>query len=551
MRMERRKIPPYRLQEPSLVPLMALGLASCGGGGGSGGEPVVTLPAIALGADAFQDGSTQLYVDVNGDGNLDDEDPPVAFYNDKEPPPADIYIYPDRTILAVSFEETVDDNGIPGFRIFQIDIEPTAAELLYFHDDLDSPADGDVVGYLLITDDTLGINTPSLNTSSDVYFDLVATSDRLIWMLEQGSTPAPDGFEPGFSISSSSGGVSLVAQEPVVTDAPPPDIAAIHENYPGDKPVATVNRGFNFREFSLPEGVADNDLFTINSDGEIKFLAVPDFEDPKDSDKDNTYQVVVERLTHDAVRSLEYIDIVVQDVPSEAILKSVTQQGAPRTVFEYEDLDLEADPLSDYAQHLLAGRQFTNPAGDDPLLLTWSLDFVDDDEFLDEENSVLTQPSLISAARVLIDTAFDAYSAVANLVFVEVGETEAGGTTGDFSFRFLTGGEPDEDRFYTLGLANAYSGNINIYDFRHEGLWILGVPRWNSEFVETIIHEIGHVIGLKHPFEEEGGFPGNPEYETGEGSELSIMSYNYDIQALQPADIEALVYLYDAPVDMI
>ncbi|CAI8383693.1 MAG: Uncharacterised protein [SAR116 cluster bacterium MED-G04] len=29
------------------------------------------------------------------------------------------------------------------------------------------------------------------------------------------------------------------------------------------------------------------------------------------------------------------------------------------------------------------------------------------------------------------------------------------------------------------------------------------------------------------------------------------MSYNYDIQALQPADIEALVYLYDAPVDMI
>ena len=77
------------------------------------------------------------------------------------------------------------------------------------------------------------------------------------------------------------------------------------------------------------------------------------------------------------------------------------------------------------------------------------------------------------------------------------------------------------------------------------------VPRWNSEFVETIIHEIGHVIGLKHPFEEEGGFPGNPEYETGEGSELSIMSYNNDIQALQPADIEALVYLYDAPVDMI
>ena len=35
MRMERRKIPPYRLQEPSLVPLVALGLASCGGGGGS------------------------------------------------------------------------------------------------------------------------------------------------------------------------------------------------------------------------------------------------------------------------------------------------------------------------------------------------------------------------------------------------------------------------------------------------------------------------------------------------------------------------------------
>jgi hypothetical protein len=46
--------------------------------------------------------------------------------------------------------------------------------------------------------------------------------------------------------------------------------------------------------FSLPGGSPDDSLFTISPSGVLSFLAAPDFEDPRDADGDNAYQVLVQ-----------------------------------------------------------------------------------------------------------------------------------------------------------------------------------------------------------------------------------------------------------------
>lgn len=64
------------------------------------------------------------------------------------------------------------------------------------------------------------------------------------------------------------------------------------------------------------------------------------------------------------------------------------------------------------------------------------------------------------------------------------------------------------------------------------------------------VHEIGHTLGLKHPFEttnERANFPLDENLEEGQGSERSIMSYSDIPNSLQPADIAALQFLYGAP----
>lgn len=72
--------------------------------------------------------------------------------------------------------------------------------------------------------------------------------------------------------------------------------------------------------------------------------------------------------------------------------------------------------------------------------------------------------------------------------------------------------------------------------------WDTNYPHKGSQAYDAILHEIGHALGLKHPFEGEYKLP--PELDNNENT---IMSYNHvklPNYTFRPYDIKALNYLY-------
>ena len=73
--------------------------------------------------------------------------------------------------------------------------------------------------------------------------------------------------------------------------------------------------------FSLAGG-ADQTRFTINSmTGELSFVTAPDFENPTDSDTNNTYEVEV-TATANGETDIQTITVTVDDVTNDPTITS-------------------------------------------------------------------------------------------------------------------------------------------------------------------------------------------------------------------------------------
>lgn len=166
--------------------------------------------------------------------------------------------------------------------------------------------------------------------------------------------------------------------------------------------------------------------------------------------------------------------------------------------------------------------------------------------------------------------ALQSWSSIANVTFDEVAETAA--TVGDIRFGFTSS-------VVAGSAAHAYmpGGSFNPATgigtaFANSGdIWIASsaAPTFNpavgSSDFGTLLHEVGHALGLKHPFEPDGAFGTLPPGEN--STQFSVMSYTNhphslfrDVQAIpggfswtyfhvQPStpmlyDILALQYLY-------
>ena len=157
---------------------------------------------------------------------------------------------------------------------------------------------------------------------------------------------------------------------------------------------------------------------------------------------------------------------------------------------------------------------------------------------------------LSEVQRALVKDVLATWSAVADIRFVEVTETNS--KVGDLRFAFSALDEGTLAQTYTPGKA-ASAGDVWL-NSRAE----LHVSRWEPGSYEymAMVHEIGHALGLKHPFEASGynDVVAPPAWDT---RSFTVMSYaatpgqpgstfTYEPTAPMLLDIRAIQHLYGA-----
>lgn len=163
---------------------------------------------------------------------------------------------------------------------------------------------------------------------------------------------------------------------------------------------------------------------------------------------------------------------------------------------------------------------------------------------------------LSATQRDAVRQAFAAWSAVANIFFVETSDSANSGQGG--SIRIGTNRQSSSAAYAYYPTGSLYDGGGDIYLANNTSTNTSPTPGTYGYL--TILHEIGHAIGLKHPgnYNATGG-GGEPPYlsSTEDNYRYTLMSYNRHPSlglnglATGPAlyDIAAAQYLYGANTD--
>ena len=318
----------------------------------------------------------------------------------------------------------------------------------------------------------------------------------------------------------------------------------IYENHPVNKEVYRVN---NEGTISLTNDYGDNSLFSLTSDGRIWWLASPDFETTEDSDDDNIYEIEVTQTIESDQSRTEQINVQVNDIEREESLSDRnTRFGANWYRFSKADIE-DLLPEDSYHFYLYSGEAYALPASG-PLVLTWSIVLPDATvpywyRNYDEDGNWVKLSSLsylitstqgkINKQRALFQNIVEMFEQVINIKFIEVSDTAS--LLGDIRVYI--------DPHGTRGIAYPFS--------RTAGGDMLTADMTTARGFATAIHELGHLLGLKHPFETGEIYGGSPDFLWDKAEMYvprSIMSYSVPYQrVITLNDIEALQFLYGAP----
>ena len=310
----------------------------------------------------------------------------------------------------------------------------------------------------------------------------------------------------------------------------------VYERHPLHKQVWADSADLG--SYSLATGRLDNDQFSVTADGRLWFRAQPDFENPTDADKDNRDLVEISRVGTDGT-SLIQLEIGVEDIVRET--GRTSRFGQPSPEFQpysqrfYRDwIDAEDRPASK-TQHIVSGEIYVMPLSG-PLQLIWGIDTSDPDDNLNIQ-------SQLDRFRAELELSIAEYEKAVNVEFIEIhyDGTQSAPWTYDFIVQGGLTGTPGWFAFFPNDL--------------REKLVFVPLP-WSTtkpnqgERLGIHTHEIGHVMGLKHPFGGVGvdydyGWPINNALNS---DPYSMMSYApRSSQHLKAADIEALRFLYGQP----
>jgi serralysin len=158
-----------------------------------------------------------------------------------------------------------------------------------------------------------------------------------------------------------------------------------------------------------------------------------------------------------------------------------------------------------------------------------------------EKNEHLNAAALTDAQKEAIRNALSSWGSVANIKFTEVVDN-ASGLVGDLRFGGYQSMPDGTAAWAYYPFNRPVAGDVWIGPFTDTPQ-----PNPGSYDYLTFIHEIGHALGLKHPFEA-GGI--SPFILKGRFDDVryTVMSYNdtYDFQPTGPMifDIAAMQYIY-------
>ncbi len=200
---------------------------------------------------------------------------------------------------------------------------------------------------------------------------------------------------------------------------------------------------------------------------------------------------------------------------------------------------------------IVSGRRWVSDTGSDVTTLSFS--FPDANSLFNTgaggynmsgEEPHIGLAGLSDYAQGLFLAALDNLSSFTKLAFTQVADSGSSAGTIRVAFTGLT----DGDAVAWAYLPGNYqaAGDIWVVSENHD--------EDDVDFGQTLTHELGHALGLKHPFETEGDFPA---LDSGlDGVDYTVMSYNISArfptatyadlwpQTYMYADILALQYLY-------
>ena len=471
-------------------------------------------------------------------GNLDYERDPRGELNSVMSYNTNLYGLQEVDIEALQFlygEPETDFDGVQSIMqtsSFAVGLVIRAQTLTEIDENADLRA-GRKVADITITDDLDGgaFGTLEVVGDHDEFFE-IRNSTELWLVLDEGeSLENIAALEVHVRIaekhSTHTGDITITVNG--VIDNPSDYRVEVYESHPLYRPIEIDS--VDLQGYELTEGYVDNALFTIDGDGQIWWKAVSDYEAPGDGNRDNLYEIELSRTNNGQTDSVQ-IDIRVKDIG----IGTTSEEGyVPRFFLVPTDIADEHLP-SDFVQHLILGETWKVPETG-PVMVQYSFDT---NELASFYNNNQAQ---IDKFHSVLDAALLSFEKAANLKFIEVAHNE---DDDDTPYIYL---EFSEDVF---SIATHLDGDKDTRILLSPGH--IGPDKIDTDINEvrrTIVHELGHALGLHHPFDEGGRlgvtgliWPGADVYRY---SLQSVMSYNIDVSTLQPADIEALQYLYGAP----